>query len=182
MSEIVRVKNVTKKYKNNRGIENVSLAMEQGEIHVLLGANGAGKSTLMRVIAGLLIPDSGEVLYCDTDTNYSADTGCLANNCTGDLKARLFAGGFLIEQPELFGYMTAYDNLLQKAIYYPDGRNSAEEALRAVGLAGRRYGHRGPLRARSIAAKAQEGRGLDPSQYASRSRGCRYCRPDNCHS
>lgn len=138
MSEIIKVKNVTKKYKNTRGIENVSLTMEQGEIHVLLGANGAGKSTLMRVIAGLLIPDSGEILYCDPDMNYSEDTGCLTNNHTGDLKARLFAGGFLIEQPELFSYMTAYDNLLQKAGYYPDGRDSAEEALREVGLADRR--------------------------------------------
>lgn len=132
MSEIIKVKNVTKKYKNNRGIEDVSLTMEQGKIHVLLGANGAGKSTLMRAIAGLLIPDAGEILYCDPDA------GSRPDNCTGDLKKRLFAGGFLIEQPELFGYMTAYDNLLQKAGYYQNGRDSAEEALCTVGLADRR--------------------------------------------
>lgn len=102
MSEIIKVKNVTKKYKNSRGIENVSLTMEQGEIHVLLGANGAG-STLMRVIAGLLIPDSGEVLYFDPDmnkgsgSNSSQDVNCgpVTNGTpNGGLKARLFAGGF----------------------------------------------------------------------------------------
>lgn len=148
MSEIIKVKNVTKKYKNNKGIENVTLTMEQGEIHVLLGANGAGKSTLMRAIAGLLIPDDGEILYCDPDTGSKPD------NCTGDLKTRLFAGGFLIEQPELFGYMTAYDNLMQKAGYYPNRRNSAEEALRTVGLADR---HKEKVRSFSTGMKQRLG-------------------------
>lgn len=143
MSEIIKVNNVTKKYKNNRGIENVTMSMEQGEIHVLLGANGAGKSTLMRIIAGLLLPDSGEVLYYDPDAKDTISGDCRSDlksssdGCTGDLKERLFAGGFMIEQPEPYGYMTAFDNLMQKARYYADGRTSAEEALRAVGLADR---------------------------------------------
>ena len=76
----------------------------------------------MRKIAGLLMPDSGEILYCRPD------------GCTDELKDRLHAGGFLIEQPEAFGYMTAFDNLMQKGRYYDDGRDSAKEALRAVGL------------------------------------------------
>ncbi len=179
MNEVIKVNNVTKKYKNNRGIENVTLTMEQGEVHVLLGANGAGKSTLMRIIAGLLLPDSGEVLYCSPNVNYksdakyslnvncgsdaehsqdmsrSKDASCSqgtsyssvsnsssnvssgSNGCTADLKERLYAGGFMIEQPEPFGYMTAFDNLMQKGRYYAGGRDSAEEALRTVGLAGR---------------------------------------------
>lgn len=127
MNEVIKVNNVTKKYKNNRGIENVTLTMERGEIHVLLGANGAGKSTLMRTIAGLLIPDSGEVLYCSP-----------SNGCISELKERLYAGGFLIEQPEPFGYMTAFENLMQKGRYYANGRDSAEKVLCVVGLSGRR--------------------------------------------
>lgn len=132
MSGIIEVKNVTKKYKNNRGIENVTLTMNRGEIHVLLGANGAGKSTLMRVIAGLLLPDSGEILY------YRPDENSLVNGSTEDLKERLFGGGFLIEQPEPYKYMTAFDNLMQKARYYSAGEESADEALHMVGLAERR--------------------------------------------
>ncbi len=164
MKEIIRAQNVTKMYKNNRGIEKVTLTMEPGEVHVLLGANGAGKSTLMRIIAGLLLPDSGEILYCRSNKehrttcesdencgsggtrtlriNYKHDEICKPNgNCdynawTGELKERLYAGGFLIEQPELYGYMTAFDNLMQKGRYYPDGVNSAQEALRLSGLTG----------------------------------------------
>lgn len=67
MNEIIKVIDVTKIYKNNRGIQNISMSMERGEIHVLLGANGAGKSTLMKAIAGLLLPDSGRIVYCVGD-------------------------------------------------------------------------------------------------------------------
>lgn len=123
MNEIIKVIDVTKIYKNNRGIQNISMSMERGEIHVLLGANGGGKSTLMKAIAGLLLPDSGRIVYC------------VGDNCTEGLKERLYAGGFIIEQPELFGYMTAFDNLMQKGRYYRDGKNSAEKALCMMGFA-----------------------------------------------
>lgn len=122
MKQIINVVSTTKKYNNGRGIENVTLTMNQGEIHVLLGANGAGKSTLMRLIAGLSLPDSGEITYTDQ------------GKVTTDLSKRLYAGGFLIEQPEPFGYLSAHENLLQKGRYYPDGRQSAERALKLAGL------------------------------------------------
>lgn len=122
MGEILKVVDVTKKYKNGRGIENISLPMNKGEIHVLLGANGAGKSTLMRVIAGLTLPDSGTVHIFDTESDST------------DLKKRLTTGGFLIEQPEPFGYLKAFENLMQKGRYYPNGKESAEHALRLTGL------------------------------------------------
>ena len=126
MKEIVNVTKVTKKYSNGRGIENITLSMNQGEIHVLLGANGAGKSTLMRVIAGLITPDSGEIHYLDQGTDLI------------DLKKRLYAGGFLIEQPEPFGYLTAFENLMQKGRYYPNGAGSVERAMRLTGLSNHR--------------------------------------------
>lgn len=137
MNEVIKVNNVTKKYRNNRGIENVTLTMVKGEIHVLLGANGAGKSTLMRTIAGLLMPDSGEVQYCSPDVNSKSGRNSISYSYTGELKERLYAGGFLIEQPEPFGYMTAFDNLMQKARYYVNGRDRAEKALSVVGLSER---------------------------------------------
>lgn len=126
MKEIINVAKVTKKYSNGKGIENITLSMNQGEIHVLLGANGAGKSTLMRIMAGLVTPDSGEVLYMDRGAG------------TADLRRRLHSGGFLIEQPEPFGYLTAFENLMQKGRYYVNGADSVERALVLTGLAKRR--------------------------------------------
>lgn len=53
---------VTKRYKNKLAVDRVSLSLKKG-VYGLLGANGAGKTTLMRMMCGVLKPDSGEILY-----------------------------------------------------------------------------------------------------------------------
>ena len=53
---------VTKQFKNKLAVDHVSLSLKEG-IYGLLGANGAGKTTLMRIMCGVLKPDSGKVCY-----------------------------------------------------------------------------------------------------------------------
>ena len=53
---------VTKQYKNKIAVDRVSFTLKKG-VYGLLGANGAGKTTLMRMMCGVLKPDSGEILY-----------------------------------------------------------------------------------------------------------------------
>jgi len=43
-------------------LDNVQLTVKRGEVHALMGENGAGKSTFMKILAGLVIPDSGEII------------------------------------------------------------------------------------------------------------------------
>lgn len=45
-----------------RAIDDVDLTLESGDFVTIIGSNGAGKSTLMNIIAGVLIPDAGDVL------------------------------------------------------------------------------------------------------------------------
>lgn len=58
----ILLKNITKVYPNGTvANEGITLGIRKGEVHAILGENGAGKTTLMRVIAGILKPDSGEI-------------------------------------------------------------------------------------------------------------------------
>jgi general nucleoside transport system ATP-binding protein len=57
----IRIEGVSKFFGPIRANDNASLEVQTGEIHALVGENGAGKSTLMRILAGLLQPDSGKI-------------------------------------------------------------------------------------------------------------------------
>lgn len=61
MANVVEMKNITKVFPGVVANDNVNFALEQGEIHVLLGENGAGKTTLMNQLYGLYEPTSGEI-------------------------------------------------------------------------------------------------------------------------
>lgn len=59
---MIELKNVVKKYKKLRALDDVSLEIKEGRITCLLGINGVGKSTMMKAIMGLIPIDSGEIL------------------------------------------------------------------------------------------------------------------------
>ena len=53
--------NLTKRYPGVVAVDDVSIAFQPGEVHGLVGENGAGKSTLIKVLAGAIMPDQGEI-------------------------------------------------------------------------------------------------------------------------
>ncbi len=59
--ETVKLSNVTKSFKDVVAVDNVSFSMQSGKIFGILGPNGAGKTTTIRMIAGVFLPDSGEI-------------------------------------------------------------------------------------------------------------------------
>ncbi|MCM1040181.1 MAG: ABC transporter ATP-binding protein [Ruminococcus sp.] len=58
----LQIEHICKSYKDKKAVEDVSLCLTPG-VWGLLGANGAGKTTLMRIVAGIMTPDRGQVLY-----------------------------------------------------------------------------------------------------------------------
>ncbi len=59
---MINVKNLSKKFKNETAIDYKDMTFESGKSYVLLGASGCGKSTLLNMIAGILSPESGEIV------------------------------------------------------------------------------------------------------------------------
>ena len=64
---LIEINDLTKDYKNSRGLFSVSINLKKGEFCGLIGENGAGKSTLMRLIMGFIKPDSGRILIAGLD-------------------------------------------------------------------------------------------------------------------
>jgi zinc transport system ATP-binding protein len=62
---LVKVQNISVKIQGNDILDNISLDVERGRIVTLIGPNGAGKSTLVRIVLGLLKPNSGNVFRQD---------------------------------------------------------------------------------------------------------------------
>ena len=64
---VLQVKNVSKSFENEEIIRDISIELNEGEIVSLLGVSGGGKTTLFNIIAGLSIPDEGEVFLKGTN-------------------------------------------------------------------------------------------------------------------
>ena len=60
---IVDMKNIALSYSGNRILEYISFSIRRNEIHVLLGQNGTGKTSIVKILAGELTPDSGEIRF-----------------------------------------------------------------------------------------------------------------------
>lgn len=63
LKTILQVQNLTVYYDTVLALDNISLAINEGEIAAMIGPNGAGKSTALKTICGLLTPRSGEILF-----------------------------------------------------------------------------------------------------------------------
>ncbi|PIC81344.1 heme ABC transporter ATP-binding protein [Sporosarcina sp. P18a] len=80
MNYVIEMLDVSKRFGNFYANDHITLQLEKGEIHALLGENGAGKSTLMNVLFGLYQPDGGEIRVrgenvAITDPNVANDLG-----------------------------------------------------------------------------------------------------------
>jgi ABC-type multidrug transport system ATPase subunit len=94
----VSVRDVSRHYGRRRALAKVTLECRAGEVLGLLGPNGAGKSTLLAILATLLAPSTGEVVYGDRTSQAAGPM----------LRARL---GFLSHDLHLYPELTARENL-----------------------------------------------------------------------
>lgn len=72
MMGILEMKQISKSFSGVYANENISLSIEKGKIHALLGENGAGKTTLMNILFGIYKPDSGEIFWKGEKVDFSS--------------------------------------------------------------------------------------------------------------
>ena len=155
----VVVRSVTKTYRRGQrrvtALRDVSFALSQGELALLVGPSGSGKTTLLNLIAALDRPDCGEIII-----GGSAVTGMSRSAAASYRNERV---GFIFQSYNLLPQLTALDNILVPMLpqrQADPGR--AQELLDAVGL-GDRARHRpselsGGEQQRVAIARAQRSR------------------------
>lgn len=119
---VIKARNITKTYGKRKVLDNLCMNIKKGDIYGFVGKNGAGKSTMIRVLAGLVIPNEGEIeLFGHTEES--------------KIRKERSRIGTLIETPALYLNMTAKENLelikIQRGI---PGTKCIEEVLDLVGL------------------------------------------------
>ena len=97
MGAIVKLDSVSKSFKKDSVLTDVSVEFEQGKIYGIVGKNGAGKTVLFKVIAGFLRPTSGHVYVKDKEIGVNSDFA-------EDI-------GLIIETPGFLSQYSAYKNL-----------------------------------------------------------------------
>ncbi|MEZ4861512.1 MAG: heme ABC exporter ATP-binding protein CcmA [Caldilineaceae bacterium] len=102
---LIRVQNLTKRFDTKRILRGVNLAVTEGEVVALLGGNGAGKTTFMRIVAGLLKADRGEIEL----------GGVPMIRAQHELRRYI---GFVGHAPLLYEHLSALENLLFFARLY----------------------------------------------------------------
>ncbi|MBX4264343.1 ABC transporter ATP-binding protein [Clostridium estertheticum] len=118
---VLKVDNLSKKYKNIKVVDNINLNVKEGTIYGFLGPNGAGKSTTIRMILGLIKATSGTVKLFGDD---------IQENRIKILK-RI---GAIVEYPSYYGHLSAYDNLKIWAELKGVNSNKIVEVLKLLNL------------------------------------------------
>lgn len=120
--KIIEIKNITKSYNDRIAVNNVSFTAENGKIYGFLGPNGAGKTTTIRMIMGIIAPDSGNIEI-------------FGEKLSEESKKRI---GYIPEERGLYRKYKVYDLLMYfgklKGLTSEEARTNTEMWLDKVGL------------------------------------------------
>ena len=122
----IDVEGLTKSFNGRTVVQNLSMQVKRGSIYGFLGPNGSGKTTTIRMLCGLLTPDSGTGTCLGYDIRKDADK----------IKLRV---GYMTQRFSLYQDLSVRENLEFVARLYgiPHPRDAAREMIKRLGLSGR---------------------------------------------
>lgn len=130
---MLKASGIYKSYGKLNVLSNVNLSIDNGEIVSIVGPSGAGKTTLLQILGTLEKPDSGNILYYDTDVSLLKDKNLS--------KFRNKTIGFVFQNHQLLPEFTLLENVMMPALIggetIKSAKNKAIKLLEEVGLPNR---------------------------------------------
>lgn len=124
MSAILTLEHVCKSFGSHPVVQDLSFSVEPGEVFGFLGPNGAGKTTTIKIILGLLHMDSGNIIID-------------GHAVEGDFAAAMAHVSGIVENPDMYKYLSGYDNLLLQARACGADRAQIDRVVEMVGMQAR---------------------------------------------
>ncbi|OCA92453.1 ABC transporter ATP-binding protein [Pseudobacillus wudalianchiensis] len=125
MTALVELKEVSKMIKGKKIIDSLSFTIRAGEVFGFLGPNGAGKTTTIRMMVGLMKLTEGDIVIC-------------GHSIQKDFEKAVRHIGAIVENPEMYKFLTGYQNLQQYARMQKGiTKERIDEVVQLVGLSDR---------------------------------------------
>jgi ABC-2 type transport system ATP-binding protein len=124
LEDVLKVSNLKKRFGKVEIIKDISFQVKEGEIFGFLGPNGSGKTTTIKMLVDLIAMDSGSISIMGKDIKQ-------------DREAALEYIGAVVESPELYSYLSGYENLMQIARIRKISKERINSIVELVGLTGR---------------------------------------------
>lgn len=118
---VLECSNLNKKFGKKKILKGIDLVVEEGDILGFIGPNGAGKTTTIKLILGLQSIDSGKVLINGYDISK-------------DFVKAIRDVGCIVENPDMYTYLSGYDNLRLTARLYNVSDDRIDEVVKLIGL------------------------------------------------
>lgn len=126
-SEYVLVtEGISKFYKSQRVLSNVSMHVKKGDIYGFVGENGAGKTTIIRIVTGLIFPESGSYQLFGVNSD---------DKEISQVRRKISA---IVESPSIYLNMSAYENIKMqmRMLGLPIDEEKVADLIKIVGLEG----------------------------------------------
>jgi len=118
---MIEFRNVTKSFEDEVVLRNVSFRIRRGETKIILGVSGSGKSTILKLILGLIRPDSGQIIFEDQDITLLSEQELVG------VRKKI---GMVFQEGALFDSLDVRENVGYRL--YEDGSMPDEEIGRVV--------------------------------------------------
>jgi phospholipid/cholesterol/gamma-HCH transport system ATP-binding protein len=115
---MIQIKNINKSFEGKDILKNISAVFDEGKINLIIGRSGSGKTVLMKILIGLLRPDSGEILY---------DKRNFISLPRRELKKLRTEVGMLFQGSALFDSMTVLENVMFPLTMFTKERKKERE-------------------------------------------------------
>lgn len=147
--EILRIKNIEKKFENTNVLKDISFSLEEGEALAIIGSSGSGKTTLLRCLNFLEKPDAGQIYVRDELVFDASDP---STQLERDVRKKRLHFGMVFQNFNLFPQYTALQNVMlsrqllakelpdfkqNKKAIYEEIENESRELLAKMNLSDR---------------------------------------------